>query len=150
METILFGAGCFWHVEKIFFNTKGVMTTAVGYAGGQTNNPTYNQVCSGLTGHAEVVKVEFNENEISVKELLNIFWEIHDPTQINRQGPDIGSQYRSCIFSSNQNHLNIIRDIIINIENTKRYRLPIATILYEEEKFWLAEEYHQKYLIKNH
>ena len=87
METILFGAGCFWHVEKIFFNTKGVMTTAVGYAGGQTNNPTYKDVCQGDTFHAEAVKVEFNENEISVKELLNTFWEIHDPTQINRQGP---------------------------------------------------------------
>ncbi|MFQ3360579.1 MAG: peptide-methionine (S)-S-oxide reductase MsrA [Alphaproteobacteria bacterium] len=150
MEKILFGAGCFWHVEKIFFNTKGVSATSVGYAGGQSENPTYKEVCYGLTGHAEVVKVEFNEDDISVEKLLNVFWEIHDPTQVNRQGPDIGSQYRSCIFSVNENHLNIIRNIIINIENTKRYQLPIATILYEEENFWLAEEYHQKYLIKNY
>ena len=144
METILFGAGCFWHVEKIFLNTNGVSATSVGYAGGQSENPTYKQVCSGLTGHAEVVKVEFNEDDISIEKLLNIFWEIHDPTQVNRQGPDIGSQYRSCIFSINENHINKIRNIIININNKKRYQLPIATNLYEEETFWLAEE-----IIKN-
>jgi len=150
MENMLFGAGCFWHVEKIFFNTKGISKTSVGYAGGHTKNPTYNQVCSGISGHAEVVKVEFDEHSISIEELLNTFFSIHDPTQINRQGPDIGSQYRSCIFSINKNYIDIIKNIIIKIENTKRYQLPIATILYEDEIFWLAEEYHQKYLMKNY
>ncbi|RZO33647.1 MAG: peptide-methionine (S)-S-oxide reductase [Hyphomicrobiales bacterium] len=132
----------------IFHSTDGVLNTKVGYAGGTTDNPTYSQVCSGQTGHAEVVKVEFDPNIIDFSKLLDIFWDIHDPTQINRQGVDIGTQYRSCIFTDYEPYIEITKNAIKIIDQSKRFDRPISTILYESMIFFEAENYHQKYLFK--
>ena len=147
---IFFGMGCFWGAEKKFWNISGLYTTVVGYAGGHTRNPTYEEVCTGTTGHAEVVKVIYDKQS-SLEDVLKIFWESHDPTQLNRQGNDIGSQYRSIILSDK---LKIISEIKkskerfekkVNLHTGKRIRTEIKLL----EEFFVAEEYHQKYLHKN-
>ena len=132
----------------VFHSTDGVLNTKVGYAGGTTDNPTYSEVCSGQTGHAEVVKVVFDPNIIDFSKLLDIFWDIHDPTQINRQGVDIGTQYRSCIFTDYEPYIEITKNAIKIIDRSKRFDRPISTILYESMIFFEAENYHQKYLFK--
>ncbi|MAT23158.1 MAG: peptide-methionine (S)-S-oxide reductase [Rhodobiaceae bacterium] len=132
----------------VFHSTDGVLNTKVGYAGGTTDNPSYSEVCSGQTGHAEVVKVEFDPNIIDFSKLLDIFWDIHDPTQINRQGVDIGTQYRSCIFTDYEPYIEITKNAIKIIDRSKRFDRPISTILYESMIFFEAENYHQKYLFK--
>ena len=146
---VLFGAGCFWHPQKVYHFTDGVLETEVGYAGGSNQNPTYEQVCSGLTGHAEIVKVKFDDSIVKFDELLDIFWNIHDPTQINRQGVDIGTQYRSCIFTNFDPYLDKIKKSIEDMNNSETYSNPISTIIYNTIKYYPAEDYHQKYLFRN-
>jgi peptide-methionine (S)-S-oxide reductase len=145
-EKATFGAGCFWGVEIEFRNVPGVVDTAVGYEGGTLRNPTYEDVCSHTTGHAEVVQVEFDPDEVSYDELLDVFWSVHDPTQVNRQGPDIGSNYRSAIFfhSPEQEEMAIES----KARAQARFDRPIATEISPASDFWRAEEYHQQYLVK--
>jgi peptide-methionine (S)-S-oxide reductase len=145
-EKATFGAGCFWGVEIEFRNVPGVVDTAVGYEGGTLPNPTYEDVCSHTTGHAEVVQVEFDPDEVSYDELLDVFWNVHDPTQVNRQGPDIGSNYRSAIFfhSPEQEEMAIES----KARAQARFDRPIATEISPASDFWRAEEYHQQYLVK--
>jgi peptide-methionine (S)-S-oxide reductase len=151
MEKALFGLGCFWGAERKFWQTNGVYTTAVGYAGGLTINPTYKEVCTGLTGHNEVVKVVFNPKIISYKALLKIFWEAHDPTQGMRQGNDVGTQYRSGIYTYSEAQMKAA------LESKQTYgRMmevagydAITTEILEAPEFYYAEDYHQQYLAKN-
>lgn len=147
-ETATFGAGCFWGVEETFRCMEGVVETAVGYAGGTTEEPTYEQVCSGRTGHAEVVQVEFDPEKISYEELLAEFFKLHDPTQVNRQGPDIGDQYRSVIFYHSDAQREAAEAMKAELDASGRYRRPIATQIEPAPAFWRAEEYHQKYIMK--
>lgn len=142
----LFGAGCFWHVQFSFDKLSGVTNTLVGYCGGIKQNPTYEEVCSGKTGHAEVILVEYNKNKISYEELLNEFFKIHNPTQLNYQGLDVGSQYRSVIFYFDEEQKNLAKKRIKNEQ--KNYVEKIVTELLPEKKFFKAEEYHQKYIAK--
>ena len=146
-EVAIFGAGCFWHVEEFFSNIKGIKSTMVGYACGKTKEPTYEEVCSGKGGHVEVVKIEFNEKIISYEEILNHFWHIHDPTSLNKQGPDIGIQYKSVICVINDNQADIAKKSISEIQN--KFKNRIVTLICKCKKFHKAEEYHQKYLKKN-
>ena len=149
-QEILFGCGCFWGAEKGFWRLPGIISTAVGYAGGEKENPTYRDVCTGLTGHTEVVRVVWNNNEIDQSDLLKLFWECHDPTQGNRQGNDSGSQYRSAIYTTNKNQFDKA------IESKKSYQEElrkngfgeITTEIANDVKFYFAEEYHQQYLAK--
>lgn len=148
MEQATFAAGCFWGVELAFQKLKGVSNTTVGYTHGQTENPTYEQVCTGQTGHTEAVLVEFDPAIISYNELLDVFWNKHDPTQVNRQGPDIGTQYRSGIYfhTEEQNQQAITsRDAL---DQSGRYSFPIATEIKPAAVFYPAEDYHQRYLEK--
>jgi len=147
-ETAIFAAGCFWGVESAFRNIKGVIDTEVGYSGGTTQNPSYEQVCSGRTGHAESVKIVFDPQIISYEKLLKIFWNIHNPTQINRQGPDIGSQYRSVIFFRNESQKKKALSSKKQLEERGKFDKPIATSIEKSKKFFAAEEYHQDYLQK--
>ncbi len=144
----MFGAGCFWGVEAAFRATPGVVDTAVGFAGGTTENPSYEDVCYRDTGHAEVVLVEFDPARISFEQLLNVFWENHDPTQMNRQGPDIGTQYRSAIFYFDEEQAQTARASKTTLDASGRFRRPIATEITAAAPFWRAEEYHQRYLEK--
>ncbi len=149
-EEILFGCGCFWGAEKGFWKLPGVITTAVGYSGGELEKPTYRQVCSGSTGHAEVVKVVWNIKAIDLSDLLKLFWECHDPTQGNRQGNDRGSQYRSAIFTSNQKQKKLTyssRDSYQSLLSNKGYG-EITTEISDMKNFFYAEGYHQQYLAK--
>ena len=147
-DSIYFGCGCFWGAEKCFWKLPGVITTSVGYTGGTTNNPNYNEVCSGYSGHAEVVKVVWDNKKIDISDLLKMFWECHDPTQKNRQGNDFGTQYRSAIYFSNNNHLQTI------INSQRKYQEVLlqnnfGTIVTEVKNikdYFYAEEYHQQYL----
>ena len=148
MEKATFGAGCFWGVEAAFRNVKGVKTTAVGYSGGTLTNPTYEDVCAGLTGHAEVVQVSYDQAEVSYQELLDVFWEIHDPTTLNRQGPDVGTQYRSAIFFHTPEQEAVARASKENLEASGRYQRPVVTEITPASEFYRAEEYHQQYLEK--
>ena len=145
-----FAAGCFWHVEEIFSKTNGVTSTAVGYTGGNKDNPTYDDVCSDSTGHAEAVEVDFDPKLISYQELLKIFFENHNPTTINRQGPDIGTQYRSGIFFHDEEQKRIALDNIqkLNPLAKEKFGSEIATKVLPASKFFRAEEYHQKYFQK--
>lgn len=143
-----FGAGCFWGVEETFRNLKGVVSTAVGYAGGKTDNPTYEDVCSDETGHAEVVEVEFDPDEISYDEILEIFWSSHNPTTLNRQGPDVGTQYRSVIFYHSPEQKAAAEKSKEKTDQSGRFPRPIVTQIEPAPKFWRAEEYHQQYLNK--
>ena len=145
-EKATFGAGCFWQVEEAYRDTPGVIETAVGYEGGHVENPSYEQVCSGNTGHAEVTQVTFDPEQVSYEELVEKFWAVHDPTQLNRQGPDVGDQYRTVIFTHSDEQAEIARR---SLENARqRFRDPIVTTVEPATGFWKAEEYHQCYLQK--
>jgi peptide-methionine (S)-S-oxide reductase len=146
-----FAAGCFWGVEELFSQVNGVESTQVGYTGGEFDNPTYNEVCSGKTGHAEAIQIEFNPSIVSYEELLMIFWNNHDPTTINQQGPDIGEQYRSVVFFHNPEQEAIANKIKDKLQDAsiKKFNKQIVTQIVPAEKFFKAEEYHQKYLEKN-
>jgi peptide-methionine (S)-S-oxide reductase len=148
MATATFGAGCFWGVEAEFRRVKGVTATAVGYAGGHLKNPTYRDVCSDTTGHAEVVQVEYDPAVASYEDLLNVFWENHDPTTLNRQGPDVGTQYRSAIFFHTPEQEAAALASKERQEKSGRHRRPIVTQIEPATDFWRAEEYHQQYLEK--
>lgn len=147
-EKAMFGAGCFWGVEETFRNLKGVTATAVGYAGGTKENPTYEDVCSHKTGHAEVVDLEFDPSQISYEQLLDIFWSNHNPTTLNRQGPDVGSQYRSVIFYHSPEQKAAAESSKRKLSESGRFPRPIVTQIEPAPAFWRAEEYHQRYLHK--
>jgi len=147
-EKAMFGAGCFWGVEATFRNINGVSTATVGYAGGTTESPTYEDVCSSQTGHAEVVEVEFDPSAVSYRQLLDVFWANHDPTTLNRQGPDVGTQYRSAIFYSSAEQRAAAEELKTEIDNSGRFHRPIVTQIEPAPKFYRAEEYHQRYLEK--
>ena len=144
----MFGAGCFWGVEYNFSKVKGVKDVVSGYSGGKTQNPTYEQVCSNSTDHAEVVLIDYDANVVSYDTLLNVFWEKHDPTTLNRQGPDIGNQYRSAIFYFTEVQKEIARKSLEYRQNKLGNR-KIVTEITEAKEFWKAEEYHQKYFEKH-
>lgn len=145
-----FGAGCFWGVEASFRKIKGVISTAVGYMGGSLKNPTYEQVCSGETGHAEVVQVTYDQAIVSYYELLTVFWSVHNPTQLNRQGPDIGSNYRSVIFYHDTEQGQIARKSKERLQVSGRFGFgKIVTQILPASEFWRAEEYHQQYFEKH-
>ena len=148
MDKATFAAGCFWGVEAAFRQTKGVKATAVGYTGGTTKNPTYEQVCTDTTGHAEAVEVEYDPAEVSYDQLLSVFWENHDPTQMNRQGPDYGSQYRSAIFFRTPEQHAAATAAKERLERGGKFKRPIATQIVPATEFYRAEEYHQQYLEK--
>jgi peptide-methionine (S)-S-oxide reductase len=143
-----FAAGCFWGVEATFLKVKGVLQTEVGYMGGHTESPTYREVCTDRTGHAEVVQVTFDDERVTYQQLLDIFWNGHDPTQRNRQGPDVGMQYRSAIFYHDEEQRKEAEASKTALDASGRFQRPIATILEKAGPFWRAEEYHQKYLQK--
>ncbi|MFX1373238.1 MAG: peptide-methionine (S)-S-oxide reductase MsrA [Promethearchaeota archaeon] len=144
-QKAIFAAGCFWGVEAKFRKLDGVVSTRVGYTGGHFFEPTYNDVCSHKTGHAEAIEVTFDPSKISYNELLDVFWSIHDPTTLNRQGPDVGSQYRSAIFYINNEQKEIAENSKAKLEVSKRFKRPIVTQIVPASDFWQAEEYHQQY-----
>ena len=148
MEKATFGAGCFWGVEARFQQVPGVIETAVGYEGGSLENPTYKDVCTDRTGHAEVVELTFDPQKVSYKALLDLFFELHDPTQVNRQGPDWGTQYRTVIFFHSPEQEATAKGAIAGLDASHQYAKPIATQVVPAGTFWRAEEYHQKYLEK--
>lgn len=148
MAKATLGAGCFWGVEDVFSRAKGVISTTVGYTGGTKANPTYREVCTGTTGHAEAVEVEFNPAEISYPELLALFFKSHDPTTPNRQGPDIGTQYRSAIFYHDASQEAAAREAKAALESSGAFRRPVVTQVVPASAFYRAEEYHQKYFEK--
>lgn len=143
-----FGAGCFWGIESTFREIDGVVDATVGYEGGHMANPTYKDVCTDLTGHAEVVQVEYDPKKVSYDQLLNVFWNSHDPTQMNRQGPDVGTQYRSVIFFHSPEQEQAACASKAALEASSRFRRPIATQIEPASTFYRAEEYHQQYLAK--
>jgi peptide-methionine (S)-S-oxide reductase len=147
-EKATFAAGCFWGVEAAFRQIPGVLATAVGYLGGRTKNPTYEDVCTDRTGHAEAVEVEFDPNRVRYQQLLDVFWNEHDPTQLNRQGPDVGTQYRSAIFFHNPAQQAAAIASKEALERSGRYRRPIVTEIVPAPEFFRAEDYHQQYLEK--
>lgn len=149
LESIVLGGGCFWCLDAVFSRVNGVISVVSGYAGGEKNNPTYGEVYTGTTGHAEVVKIEFDPAAISYKEILNIFFSVHDPTTRNRQGNDVGPQYRSIILYDTQKQREESENIIEKLEKEKLYDNPIVTEIKLLEKFYPAEDYHQKYFEKN-
>jgi len=144
-----FGAGCFWHVEDLFRKTKGVTSTKVGYTGGNLTDPTYEEVCTDKTGHAEAVEVEYDPNEISYDELLEIFWNNHDPTSLNRQGPDVGIQYRSSIFFHDESQKQTAQKSKEKLNSSGKFSKSIVTEIVPSPEFYKAEEYHQKYFQKH-
>lgn len=147
-EKAMFGAGCFWGVEATFRKIDGVTDVAVGYAGGQTENPTYEDVCSDETGHAEVVQVEFDPAKVGYQKLLDVFWTNHDPTTLNRQGPDVGTQYRSVIFCYTPEQRAAAEQSKEEMDTSGRFRRPIVTQIEDAPTFFRGEEYHQRYLEK--
>jgi peptide-methionine (S)-S-oxide reductase len=147
-EKATFGAGCFWQVEENFRAVEGVLDAVVGYEGGHVDNPTYEQVCSGDTGHVEVTEVEFDPERVSYEDLVRKYFAIHDPTQLNRQGPDVGWQYRSVIFAHSDEQAEIARRVLESEQS--RFDKPIVTTIEPAKPFWRAEEYHQCYLQKRH
>jgi peptide-methionine (S)-S-oxide reductase len=148
MEKATFGAGCFWGVEAAFRQVPGVLRTQVGYAGGTLENPTYQDVCTDRTGHAEVVEVDFDPNEVSYEQLLDVFWRCHNPTQRNRQGPDFGTQYRSAIFYHSEAQRQAAEASKQQLADSGRWDRPIVTQIEPAGTFYRAEEYHQQYLEK--
>jgi len=148
IEKATFGAGCFWGVEARFNEVNGVIDTAVGYEGGSLEHPTYKDVCTDRTGHAEVVEITFDNSRLSYEALLDAFFALHDPTQVNRQGPDWGTQYRSVIFTHNEQQERAAKAKIAELNASGMYREPIATKIESARTFWKAEEYHQRYLEK--
>ena len=149
MKKATFGAGCFWGVEAAFRRIEGVADAVSGYSGGTTRNPTYANVCGGQTGHAEVVEVTFDPAQVSFEKLLNMFWACHDPTQLNRQGWDVGTQYRSAIFYHSAEQESQARDSLVALQESGRIQGEIATEISKASDFWRAEEYHQRYMEKN-
>jgi peptide-methionine (S)-S-oxide reductase len=149
MKQATFGAGCFWGVEAAFRRIPGVVDVAVGYTGGTLENPSYKDVCTGRTGHAEAVLVDFDPAKVSYPQLLDVFWSIHDPTQVNRQGPDVGTQYRSAIFYHDQEQLAEANASKAKLDSSGRFRRPIATQIVPAAPFFRAEEYHQRYFEKH-
>ena len=147
MKKAMFGAGCFWGVEYNFSKLDGVNEVLSGYSGGKTSEPTYEQVCNNSTEHAEVVLIEFDESVISYQELLDSFWEKHDPTTLNRQGPDVGSQYRTAIFYFDNEQRNLAQESLNKLQ--QKLEKKIVTEITEADTFWKAEEYHQKYFEKH-
>ena len=148
MEKATFGAGCFWGIEASFRKIEGVASTTVGYAGGSFKDPTYKDVCSGKTGHAEVVQVEYDPSKVSYEELLRVFWNIHDPTTLNRQGPDIGTQYRSAVFFHNPEQEAAATASKQKLQSSGRYQKSIVTEITPASEFYRAEDYHQQYFEK--
>lgn len=149
METATLGAGCFWCVEAVFDDLRGVVSVESGYSGGHTENPTYREVCSETTGHAEVVSITFDRNEISFREILQVFFTVHDPTTLNRQGNDIGSSYRSAIFYHSDEQRKTAEEVIKEITAEGVYDDPIVTEITPFDKFYIAEDYHQEYFANN-
>lgn len=146
MEKATFAAGCFWGVEAAFRQIKGVKSTRVGYTGGKMDNPRYEDICTDETGHAEAVEVTFDPKKVSYEDLLKVFWQNHNPTQLNRQGPDVGTQYRSCIFFHNEKQKAAAENTLK--EEQKKYKSKITTEIKKADKFFEAEDYHQQYLEK--
>ena len=147
-EIATFGAGCFWGVEAAFSRVPGVIEAVSGYSGGHTQNPTYKDVCTDETGHAEVVQVTFDPAKVSFEKLLEVFWTMHDPTQVNRQGPDFGSQYRTAVFFHSPEQEATAKKIKAELNASGKFKKPIATEITAASTFYRAEEYHQKYLEK--
>ena len=149
MKTLIFGGGCFWCTEAIFKYVSGVEDVVPGYIGGTTLNPTYEEVCTGKTGHAEAVKISYDETKTTLSELLKIFFKTHDPTTRNRQGNDTGTQYRSVIFYDDENQLKFLADYIQTLDSSETYDSKIVTTLEKKKEFFIAEEYHHNYFEKN-
>ena len=149
IEKATFGAGCFWGVESAFRAVEGVISATSGYSGGTKENPTYEEVCTGATGHAEVVEVEFDSDSVSYEDLLAEFWKIHDPTTPNRQGPDVGTQYRSAIFTHSTEQEKAAVESKNRLDERDNYSNPIVTEITEASEFYRAEEYHQRYFEKH-
>lgn len=149
LETATLGAGCFWCVEAVFDDLKGVEDVVSGYSGGHTENPTYREVCSETTGHAEVTQIKFNPEEISFADILRVFFAVHDPTTLNRQGNDIGSSYRSAIFYHDDEQKRVAEEIIKEVTEAQIYDDPIVTEVTKFDKFYPAEDYHQEYFANN-
>lgn len=145
----IFAAGCFWGIQDTFDMLTGVTKTEVGYTGGHQDNPSYEDVCTGTTGHAESVRVEYDDERISYKELLEAFWKMHDPTQMNRQGPDVGSQYRSAIFYKDASEKEVAERSKATLDRSEKYKKPVVTEIVEAGPWWPAEDYHQKYFEKH-
>ena len=148
MEKAIFGAGCFWHIQDRFKKVKGVLSTSVGYSGGKNDSPTYEQVCTGDTGHAEVVEVDFDSSIVTYSELLDVFWACHDPTTKDRQGPDIGHQYRSVIYYLDDNQRKLAEESMNDMNKSGRFRDSIVTEIYPIKEYYRAEDYHQDYFDK--
>jgi peptide-methionine (S)-S-oxide reductase len=148
-EVAVFGGGCFWCTEAVFDELRGVISVVSGYAGGSTKNPTYEQVCSGGTGHAEVIRIEYDPTQISFRDLMTVFFATHDPTTLNRQGNDVGTQYRSAIFYANEEQKREAEAFIKELNNSKAFGKPVVTTLEPLGEFYEAEDYHQKYYANN-
>ncbi len=149
LDTATFGAGCFWCVEAVFQRLKGVHSVLPGYSGGHSENPTYKQVCTGTTGHAEVAQIIYDPEKITFKELLEVFWQTHDPTTLNKQGNDIGTQYRSVIFYHNEEQKSIAKEMKEKLDNEGIWENPIVTEITPFQKFYEAEDYHHNYYNEN-
>jgi len=147
-ETATFAAGCFWGVEHKFHQVEGVLSTVAGYSGGHVENPTYKQVCTDKTGHAEAIKITYDPSKVSYSKLLEVFFSIHDPTQLNRQGPDVGKQYRSSIFYHSEEQKQLAKKMVENLEKSAQFRKRIVTEILPASEFYKAEEYHQQYIEK--
>ena len=148
MEKAVFGAGCFWHIQDKFKKVNGVMSTSVGYSGGNIKSPTYEQVCTGNTGHAEVVEIDYDPKVVTYSELLNVFWSCHNPTTKDRQGPDIGHQYRSVIYYLNDEQKDLAVDSMTKMDKSGKFRDLIVTEVQPIKQYYKAEEYHQDYFDK--
>ena len=148
LEKATFGAGCFWHIEEEFKKLNGVILTSVGFMGGNLKNPSYKDVCTGKTGHAEVVHLEYDSKVISYEKLLEVFWNIHDPTTLNKQGPDIGTQYRSVIFFHNEEQEKTANASKAKLESSGKFKNKVVTDIKPAQDFYKAEEYHQQYFEK--
>jgi len=149
LSVATFGAGCFWCVEAVFQDLKGVYKVESGYTGGSVKNPSYKEVCNGTTGHAEVIQIRYNPNEISFEELLEVFWEVHDPTTLNRQGNDVGTQYRSAIYYHNDEQKNTSESYKKRLNDEQVFPNPIVTEISPADTFYVAENYHQDYFNQN-
>jgi peptide-methionine (S)-S-oxide reductase len=145
LETITLGAGCFWCVEAVFQNLKGVESVVSGYSGGHIKNPAYREVCNGVTGHAEVIQLKYDPTVISISEILQVFWQTHDPTTLNRQGNDVGTQYRSAVFYHNEEQRHIAEQYKEELNNSKAFPNPIVTEITPFSNFYVAEDNHQNY-----
>jgi peptide-methionine (S)-S-oxide reductase len=148
MAKAMFGAGCFWGIEERFRSVAGVTDVAVGYAGGSTEAPSYEEVCTGATGHAEVVEIDYDPTKVAYDELLEVFWDVHDPTTLNRQGPDVGTQYRSAIFTYDAGQEKAARSSKQSADSSGDFGAPIVTEISPAGTFWRAEDYHQQFIAK--